>query len=87
MVAVEVVSLLAAFSVLLALKIKAGLQLKHTYLATVLAPPRSAKSGKGMGGTEDGAGGVGHGVLLLGMGLSKNVFQITLLYFTGSIGV
>ena len=28
-------------------------------MATVLAPPRSAKSGKGMGGTEGGAGGGG----------------------------
>ena len=79
--------LLAAFSVLVALKTKAGLRLRHTSLETVLAPPKSAKSGKGMGGTEGGAGGVGHGVLLLGMGLFKNVFQITLLYFTGSIGV
>ena len=37
--------------VLLALKTKAGLRLRRTSLATVLAPPRSAKSGKGRGGT------------------------------------
>ena len=42
--------------VLLALKTKAGLRLRRTSLATVLAPPRSAKRGKGMGVT-GGAGG------------------------------
>jgi len=44
-------------SVLLALKTKAGLWLGRTSLATVLTPLRSAKSGKGIGGTEGGAGG------------------------------
>ena len=34
---------------LLALKTKAGLRLRRTSLATVLAPPRSAKSGNGRG--------------------------------------
>ena len=43
--------------VLLALKTKAGLRLRRTSLATVLAPPKSAKSGKGMGGATGGAGG------------------------------
>ena len=43
--------------VLLALKTKAGLRLRRTSLATVFAPPRSAKSGKGMGGVTGGAGG------------------------------
>ena len=42
--------------VLLALKTKAGLRLRRTSLATVLALPKSAKSGKGMGVT-GGAGG------------------------------
>ena len=37
--------------VLLALKTKAGLRLRRTSLATVLALPKSAKSGKGRGGT------------------------------------
>ena len=43
--------------VLLALKTKAGLRLRRTSLATVLALPKSAKSGKGMGGVTGGAGG------------------------------
>ena len=38
--------------VLLALKTKAGLRLRRTSLATVLAPLRSAKRGKGMGSSE-----------------------------------
>ena len=42
--------------VLLALKTKAGLRLRRTSVATVWAPPKSAKSGKGMGVT-GGAGG------------------------------
>ena len=46
-------------SVLLALKTKVGLWLRRTSLATVLAPPRSAKSGKGMGSVTGGAGGGG----------------------------
>lgn len=43
--------------VLLALKTKAGLRLRRMSLATVLAPPKSAKKGKGMGGVTGGAGG------------------------------
>ena len=43
--------------VLLALKTKAGLRLRRTSLATVFAPPRSAKSEKGTGGVTYGAGG------------------------------
>ena len=43
--------------VLLALKTKAGLRLRRTSLATVLAPLRSAKSEKGTGGVTCGAGG------------------------------
>ena len=38
--------------VLLALKTKEGLRLRRTSLATVLAPLRSAKRGKGMGSSE-----------------------------------
>lgn len=38
-------------------KDKSGLALRRTFLATVWAPPRSAKSGKGMGGVTGGAGG------------------------------
>ena len=37
---------------ILALKTKAGLRLRRTSVATVWAPPRSAKSGKGMGGVK-----------------------------------
>ena len=48
-----------SFIRLTGIKDKAGLRLRRTSLATVLAPPRSAKSGKGMGGTEGGAGGGG----------------------------
>ena len=40
-------------------KDKSRLALRRTSLATVLAPPRSAKSGKRIGGTEGGAGGGG----------------------------
>ena len=45
-----------SFVRLTGIKDKSRLAVEAYVLATVLAPPRSAKSGKGMGGTEGGAG-------------------------------